>query len=129
MSTATDIHHAPSQALLFYRPWQGTLRARHPNGPLLFVLVQSCLLGLAAVLDGWPTLRLLLALAFIGLWGLVVRLRAWPIARVSLGMIFRRKLFWAIYALALMVFLLFFFGQYLMSWATTQIGEGEVRVA
>ncbi len=43
-------------------------------------------------------------------------------------MIFRRKLFWAMYALAVMVFLLFFFGQYLMAWAASQIDEQTVRV-
>jgi ABC-2 type transport system permease protein len=32
------------------------------------------------------------------------------------------------YALALLVFLLFFFGQYLMSWAISQMGEQDVRV-
>ena len=36
----------------------------------------------------------------------------WPIAAVALRMIFRRKLFWALYGLGLMIFLLFFFGQY-----------------
>jgi ABC-type transport system involved in multi-copper enzyme maturation permease subunit len=52
----------------------------------------------------------------------------WPIARVSLWMIFRRKLFWFLYALALLIFLMFFFGQYLLSWAETQIGETNVMV-
>jgi ABC-type transport system involved in multi-copper enzyme maturation permease subunit len=52
----------------------------------------------------------------------------WPIARVALGMIFRRKLFWVLYALGLMIFLLFFFGQYLLAWAETQMGEGSVPV-
>ena len=53
---------------------------------------------------------------------------AWPIARTALGLMFRQRLFWALYALALMVFLLFFFGQYLMAWAQTQLGEADVRV-
>src|SRR5437899_9904589 len=52
----------------------------------------------------------------------------WPIARISLWMILRRKLFWVLYALALFVFLMFFFGQYLLAWAETQIGEGSVMV-
>jgi ABC-type transport system involved in multi-copper enzyme maturation permease subunit len=39
----------------------------------------------------------------------------WPIARVALGMVFRRKLFWVMYALALINFLSFFFGIYLLS--------------
>ena len=53
----------------------------------------------------------------------------WPIARISLWMILRRKLFWALYALALFVFLMFFFGQYLLAWAETQIGETSARRA
>src|SRR5262249_22302569 len=53
----------------------------------------------------------------------------WPIARVAVWMIFRRKLFWALYALALVIFSLFFFGQYLLAWAETQVGEQTVRVA
>jgi ABC-type transport system involved in multi-copper enzyme maturation permease subunit len=52
----------------------------------------------------------------------------WPIARVGLGMIFRRKLFWGLYALGLMMFLLFFFGQYLLAWAESQMGENTVPV-
>jgi ABC-2 type transport system permease protein len=52
----------------------------------------------------------------------------WPIARISLWMIFRRKLFWVLYGLGLFIFLLFFFGQYLLAWASTQMGEEDVRV-
>jgi ABC-type transport system involved in multi-copper enzyme maturation permease subunit len=52
----------------------------------------------------------------------------WPVARVSLAMIFRRRLFWGLYALGMLVFLLFFFGQYLLAWAQTQTGEADVRV-
>jgi ABC-2 type transport system permease protein len=115
--------------LLHYRPWQGALGAAEaPSRPLLFLAAQVGLLAIMGALDDWPTLRLVLGVVFLGLWLLVVRSRAWPIARVSLVMIFRRKLFWAVYALALMVFLLFFFGQYLMSWAATQLGEQDVRV-
>jgi ABC-type transport system involved in multi-copper enzyme maturation permease subunit len=39
----------------------------------------------------------------------------WPVARVALMMIFRQKLFWLLYALALLNFLLFFCGIYLFS--------------
>src|SRR5438128_8433515 len=46
----------------------------------------------------------------------------WPIARSSLGMIFRRKLFWALYGLGLAFFLMFFFGQYLLSFVQAQPG-------
>jgi ABC-type transport system involved in multi-copper enzyme maturation permease subunit len=71
--------------LLYYRPWQGTLR-----GPLA---------------------------------------GTWPVARVALGMMLRRKLFWGLYALGLVVFAMFFFGQYLLAWARGQVGEmGEVDV-
>jgi ABC-type transport system involved in multi-copper enzyme maturation permease subunit len=52
----------------------------------------------------------------------------WPIARVSLAMMFRRKLFWALYGLGLMIFLLFFFGQYLLAWAETQTGESSIPI-
>lgn len=43
----------------------------------------------------------------------------WPIARVALGMMLRRRLFWVLYALGLMFFLMFFFGQYLFAYAET----------
>jgi ABC-type transport system involved in multi-copper enzyme maturation permease subunit len=52
----------------------------------------------------------------------------WPIARVGLRMMFRFWPFWVIYGLGLMIFLLFFFGQYLLAWAGSQMGETEVRV-
>ncbi|HEV3236398.1 MAG TPA: ABC transporter permease subunit [Gemmataceae bacterium] len=52
----------------------------------------------------------------------------WPIARVALQTMFRRKLFWATYALGLMLFLFFFFGQYVLAWASSQAGDQEVRV-
>jgi ABC-type transport system involved in multi-copper enzyme maturation permease subunit len=43
-------------------------------------------------------------------------------------MIFRRRLFWGLYILGMLIFLLFFFGQYLLAWAQTQAGEDNVRV-
>lgn len=52
----------------------------------------------------------------------------WPIARVSLSLILRRKLFWIIYALSLTLFLMFFFGQYLLAWAESQTAEASVRI-
>jgi ABC-type transport system involved in multi-copper enzyme maturation permease subunit len=52
----------------------------------------------------------------------------WPIARIALWMIFRRKLFWVLYAFALLIFFMFFFGQYLLAWAETQTAEQSVRV-
>jgi ABC-type transport system involved in multi-copper enzyme maturation permease subunit len=114
--------------LLHYRPWSGTLRSGDGSGIGLFIGVQAVLLVLASVAAHWPVARLIACGLFVSLWALVVRSRAWPIARVSLVMLFRRKLFWAMYALALMVFLLFFFGQYIMAWAASQIGEADVRV-
>jgi ABC-2 type transport system permease protein len=52
----------------------------------------------------------------------------WPIAQISLAMIFRRRMFWGLYGLGMLVFLLFFFGQYLLAWAETQSAEENVRV-
>src|SRR5207247_3758504 len=51
---------------------------------------------------------------------------AWAIARTGLWTILRRKLFWGLYTFALLIFLFFFFGQYLMSWVSTQLGEGPI---
>lgn len=39
----------------------------------------------------------------------------WPISRVSLMLVFRQKLYWVLYILALMTFFVFFFGIYLFS--------------
>jgi hypothetical protein len=43
-------------------------------------------------------------------------------------MVFRRKLFWVLYAFGLLIFFMFFFGQYLLAWATGQIAEQTVRI-
>jgi hypothetical protein len=43
-------------------------------------------------------------------------------------MIFRRKLFWVLYACALLIFLMFFFGQYLLAWAESQTAEATVTI-
>src|SRR5262245_5318244 len=45
----------------------------------------------------------------------------WPIARTALGMLLRRKLFWVLYAVSLLIFLMFFFGTFLLDWAQTQL--------
>jgi hypothetical protein len=126
MAEVLDRPHRPD--LLHYRPWRGDLSASTGRGVLVFVAVQTGLLAVIFQMPGYPKMQLLLAGLFVGLWGLVVRSRAWPITRISLSLLFRHKLFWALYALALMVFLMFFFGQYLMAWATTQLGETSVRV-
>jgi ABC-type transport system involved in multi-copper enzyme maturation permease subunit len=55
-------------------------------------------------------------------------LSVWPIARTALAMIFRRRLFWVLYAFGLMIFFMFFFGQYLLAWAVSQLAEQTVRV-
>lgn len=44
----------------------------------------------------------------------------WPISRVSLMLVFRQKLYWVLYVLALMTFFVFFFGIYLFSQIDTQ---------
>ena len=136
-------HGSPAK-LLHYRLWSGTLRSGDGGGLWLFLVVQAgllLLLGAAeywqigkrfvqtAMGDYWAVARLLLCGLFVALWGLLVRSRAWPVARVSLSMLFRRKLFWAMYALALMVFLFFFFGQYFMIWAASQLGAMASRSA
>jgi ABC-2 type transport system permease protein len=51
---------------------------------------------------------------------------AWAIARCGLWTILRRKLFWGLYTFAVLIFLFFFFGQYLMSWVGTQIGQEPI---
>ncbi len=98
--------------LLHYRPWRGKLRP--PSG------------GLWPVEAGAPPSLPRRALALVGM---VVApfVASWPIARTSLGTIFRRWFFWGVYALAMLMFLFFFFGQYLMAWARTQLGQGDVR--
>lgn len=52
----------------------------------------------------------------------------WPIARAALALMFHRKLFWALYGFALLSFLMFFFGQFLLAWAEAQAGEQNVPV-
>lgn len=72
----------PTDALLRYRPWRGTLR-----GP---------------------------AFASVAM------------ARSSLRLLARRKLFWALYALAALVFFFFFYGQYLVVWIQLQTANETV---
>jgi len=52
----------------------------------------------------------------------------WPIARTGLLLLLRHWLFWLLYALSLMIFLMYFFGQYLLAWFRTQIGEDRITV-
>ncbi len=52
----------------------------------------------------------------------------WPIARTALGNLLRRKLFWWLYAAGLLIFLMFFFGTFLLDWAESQVGDAQVKV-
>src|SRR5262249_10353386 len=45
----------------------------------------------------------------------------WPLPRVSVGMVFRRKIFGGLYSLGLLIFFMFFFGQYLLAWTEAQV--------
>ena len=61
------------------------------------------------------------------LWG------ALAMGRVGLRLMARRKLFWGLYGLALMIFFFFFYGQYLVIWiqqqtATQMISFGAFRI-
>jgi ABC-2 type transport system permease protein len=47
-------------------------------------------------------------------------------ARVSLKLMMRRKLFWVLYALALLIFFFFFYGQYLVVWIQIQTANQSV---
>jgi hypothetical protein len=43
-------------------------------------------------------------------------------------MLFRRKLYWVLYALGLLIFLMFYFGQFMLDWAETQIAATDIHV-
>jgi ABC-type transport system involved in multi-copper enzyme maturation permease subunit len=49
------------------------------------------------------------------------------IARSSLQLLARRKLFWALYVISLLIFLFYFFGQYLMVFLEQRVSESLVR--
>ena len=49
-------------------------------------------------------------------------------ARVSLRLMFRRRMFWGLFALAALIFFFFFYGQYLVVWITTQTADDSVLV-
>lgn len=51
----------------------------------------------------------------------------WPIARVALGMMLRRWLFWVLYLAGMLIFLMFFFGQYLAAFAETISRAGRAE--
>jgi ABC-type transport system involved in multi-copper enzyme maturation permease subunit len=68
----------------------------------------------------------------------LLRYRAWrgtyrppvmgsvAMARLALVQLARRKLFWGLYALALMIFFFFFYGQYLIVWIQIQTAQQTV---
>jgi ABC-2 type transport system permease protein len=53
----------------------------------------------------------------------------WPIARVAVGAILRRRLFWVLYSFGLLLFLMFFFGSFLLDWVEGQVSGGAVQIA
>jgi ABC-type transport system involved in multi-copper enzyme maturation permease subunit len=52
----------------------------------------------------------------------------WAIARTALLMLLRRRLFWGLYALSVMIFLFFFYLQYLHVWIDKQISADSVSL-
>ena len=54
---------------------------------------------------------------------------ALAMARASLKLMFRRRLYWGLFALGLMVFFFFFYGQYLVVWIGTVTAGDSVKVA
>ena len=71
----------------------------------------------------------------------LLRYRAWhgqlhgpfasslAMARASLTLMFRRRLFWGLFALVVLVFSFYFYGQYLVVWITTQFASDAVPIA
>jgi hypothetical protein len=51
----------------------------------------------------------------------------WPITRVALGALLRRRLFWVMYGVTLFLFLMFFFGGFLLGWLETQL-SGPIHI-
>jgi ABC-type transport system involved in multi-copper enzyme maturation permease subunit len=52
----------------------------------------------------------------------------WPIARVALTVLLQRKLFWVLYAFAMLLFMVFFFGFYLFAWAEARPQLANFRI-
>src|SRR5262249_51528533 len=48
-------------------------------------------------------------------------------ARTALALLLRRWLFWGLYALCAMIFLFYFYGQYLQTWLTTLSSDEPIR--
>ena len=53
---------------------------------------------------------------------------SWAMARTALKQMFRRWMFWGLYALGLMIFFFFFYGQYLVVWIQQQAASQTVSV-
>ena len=53
---------------------------------------------------------------------------SWAMARTALTQMFRRWMFWGLYALGLMIFFFFFYGQYLVVWIQQQTATQTVSV-
>jgi hypothetical protein len=53
----------------------------------------------------------------------------WPVARTALATLLARKLFWVLYAAGLLIFLMFFFGTFLLDWAQTQLTNTQFTVS
>jgi ABC-2 type transport system permease protein len=51
---------------------------------------------------------------------------SWALARTSFRLMLRKKAFWALVALAAMIFFFFFYGQYLIVWVGLQAGQQSV---
>lgn len=51
------------------------------------------------------------------------------IGRISLLLMCRQRLFWGLFALAMLAFFFFFYGQYLMVWISQQLAHETVRIA
>jgi ABC-type transport system involved in multi-copper enzyme maturation permease subunit len=54
---------------------------------------------------------------------------AWAIARSGLRTILRRKLFWGLYFCGIMIFLFFFFSQYLLRYLGSQLNETTITIS
>jgi ABC-2 type transport system permease protein len=52
----------------------------------------------------------------------------WPIARVALAALLRRRLFWLLYAAGLLLFLMFFFGAYLLDWTESMLPITPIKI-
>jgi ABC-2 type transport system permease protein len=53
---------------------------------------------------------------------------ALALARASITLMLRRWLCWGLFALSMMVFFFFFYGQYLVVWITTQLADENVAI-